>query len=443
MVGERLAIQVAALIDGTGRPPVRNATVLVWDGRVIAAGPNIDIPASYDVVHLPTSTLIPGLIDAHTHIEVILSGDEFGEAGAEIFEWHAAQLLAHGVTAVRDTGGTGFGAAYRRLQAEDRPEWPRFVGSGSNLDGPPGAPYPGLRVVKGPQDAAGAAAELISMGAPFLKTYVWLPLEDLQAVVAVAHRQGVPVAAHVGNVLTVDEAVASGVDALEHICSGKELLDAEARMMESELPERLHDCILSLRPWRFVDLGSDQVRRHLADVAASGVTITPTLAILRVFCRPNEAEAMIGARDDIPLGLLDAWKTTWPAAGYSEDDIAHGEQEWEAILKFVEMAHNAGVNLVAGTDIPNPGTYPGYSLHREIEALAECGLGMVGAVHAATGRAADLMGRTDIGTVRGGSRADLVVLDGDLAVDASSLGKISAVLRDGRVVHGSLESTTK
>ena len=428
------------MIDGTGRPPVRNATILVLEGRIIAAGPEVDIPASYDVVHLPASTVIPGLIDAHTHMEVTLSGDDFGEASAEIFDWHATELLAHGVTAVRDTGGTGFGASYRRLQAEDRPEWPRFVGSGSNLDGPPGAPYPGLRVVRGRQDAAAAAAELISMGAPFLKTYVWLPMEDLQAVVSVAHRRGVPVAAHVGNVLTVDEAVAAGVDALEHICSGRELLGAEARVMESELPERPHDWILSLRPWRFVDFGSDQVRRHLANLAASGVTITPTLAILRVFCHPNEAEAMIEARDDIPPGLLDAWKTTWPAEGYSEHDIAHGEQEWEALLKFVEMAHAAGVNLVAGTDIPNPGTYPGYSLHREIEALAECGLGMIGAVHAATGGAADLMGRTDIGTVRGGMRADLVVLDGDLIRDTTALGKVSAVLRDGRVVYGSLES---
>ena len=443
MAGERLAIQVATLIDGTGRPPVRNATVLVWEGRIIAAGPNIDIPASYDLAHLPTSTVIPGLIDAHTHTEVILSGDEFGETSTEIFDWHTAQLLAHGVTAVRDTGGTGFGSAYRRLQAEDRPEWPRFVGSGPNLDGPPGAPYPGLRVVRGPQDAAAAAAELISMGAPFLKTYVWLPQEDLQAVVAVAHRHGVPVAAHVGNVLTVDEAVAAGVDALEHICSGTELLDPDARMMESELPERPHDWMLSLRPWRFVDLESDQVRQHLEGLAASSVTVTPTFAILRVLCRPDEAEAMLEARDDIPLGLLDAWKTTWPATAYSKDDIAHGEQEWEAILKFVEMAHTAGVNLVAGSDIPNPGTYPGYSLHREIEVLDECGLGMVGAVHAATGGAADLMGRTDIGTVRGGMRADLVVLDGDLAEDASSLTRISAVLRDGRVVRGSLESNTQ
>lgn len=387
--------------------------------------------------------MIPGLIDAHTHMEVTLSGEEFGADSGEVFDWHAAEFLAHGVTAVRDTGGTGFGSAYRRLLAEDTPEWPRFVGSGPNLDGPPGAPYPGLRVVRGPQDAADAAAELISMGAPFLKTYVWLPKEDLQAVVAVAHKRGIPVAAHVGNAVSVGEAVAAGVDALEHICSGRELLDAHSRALESELPERSHDWVLSLRPWRFVDLKSDQVLRHVEGLAAAGVTVTPTFAILRVFCRPDEAEAMRAARHDLPPGLRDAWTTTWPATDYSEDDRAHGEREWEAILEFVGMAHAAGVTLVAGSDIPNPGTYPGYSLHREIETLDGCGLGMVGAVHAATGGAADLMGRTDIGTVRGGMRADLVVLDGDLAGDASSLTRIRAVLRDGRVVHGSLESETQ
>lgn len=438
MAGEALAIQVATLIDGTGRPPVRNATVLVSEGRVIAAGPSIAIPASFEPVRLPRSTLLPGLIDAHTHLEVTLSGKEFGAQSSDIFDWHAEELLAHGVTGVRDTGGTGFGSSYRRLQAEDRPEWPRFVGSGPNLDGPPGAPYPGLRVVKGPQDAAAVAAELIAKGAPFLKTYVWLPQGDLQAVVSVAHRSGVPVAAHVGNVVSVGEAVAAGVDALEHICSGRELLDAEARYVESRLPERPHDCILTLRPWRFVDLGSDRVRRHVEALAESRVTITPTFAILRVFCRPDEAHAMLEARHDLPRGLGEAWRATWPGSGYSEDDVAHGEQEWEAILQFVELLHAAGVPLVAGSDIPNPGTYPGASLHHEIDWLADSGLGVVGAIHAATGAAAALMGRSDIGTVRGGMRADLVVLDGDLTADSSALARIQAVIRDGRVVHGSL-----
>ena len=417
---------------------MRNGTVLVREGRIIAAGPRIDIPSSYDVVTLPRSTLIPGLIDAHTHIEVILSGKEFGADSAGIFDWHTTQLLAHGVTGVRDTGGTGFGSAYRKLQAEDRPGWPRFVGSGPNLDGPPGAPYPGLRVVRGPEDAEAATEELIAMGAPFLKAYVWLPRTDLQAVVATAHRHGVQVAAHVGNAVSVGEAIASGVDALEHICSGRELLDHDSHRMESALPQRPHDWILSLRPWRFVDLSSDRVRRHVDHLAASGVTVTPTLAILRVFCRPDEADKILKARRDLPPGLEAAWRVAWPSAGYSDEDLAHGEQEWEAILRFLEMAHSAGVNLVAGSDIPNPGTYPGSSLHNEIGWLSECGLGMVGAINAATGAAADLMDRTDIGTLRGGMRADLVVLDGDLARDASSLSRIRAVLRDGRVVSGSL-----
>ena len=419
---------------------MRDASVLVRQGRIIAAGPRIDIPSCYDVVTLPCSTMIPGLIDAHTHIEVILSGREFGADSAEIFDWHAAQLLAHGVTGVRDTGGTGFGSAYRKLQAEDRPGWPRFVGSGPNLDGPPGAPYPGLRVVRGPEDAAAATHELISMGAPFLKAYVWLPLEDLQAVIAVAHSHGVPVAAHVGNVVSVGEAIASGVDALEHICSGRELLEPDFRRLESDLPQRPHDWVLTLRPWRFVDLGSDRVRHHVELLAASGVTVTPTLAILRVFCRPDEAGSILAARRDLPRGLREAWEATWPGAGYSGEDLAHGEQEWEAILGFVRMAHDAGVNLVAGSDMPNPGTYPGSSLHDEIEWLSQGGLGMVGAIHAATGAAAHLMGRSDIGTIRGGKRADLVVLGGDLIRDALALSRIRAVLRDGRLVHGSLES---
>ena len=247
-------------------------------------------------------------------------------------------------------------------------------------------------------------------------------------MIGVAHSHGVPVAAHVGNAVSVGEAVAAGVDALEHICSGRELLEPGIRRLESELPQRPHDWVLTLRPWRFVDLGSDRVRRHIEMLAASGVTVTPTLAILRVFCSPDEAESTLSARTDLPRGLREAWEATWPGAGYSEEDLAHGEQEWEAIQGFVGLAHCAGVNLVAGSDIPNPGTYPGSSLHQEIGWLSECGLGTAGAIHAATGAAAGLMGRTDIGILRGGRRADLVVLEGDLI--GGRLGPIEDPLCD-------------
>ena len=181
----KLALRVGTLIDGTGRGPLRNATVLVQKGRIMAVGSRIFVPDDYSIVDLPDCTMTPGLIDGHTHTEVILSGKEFGDndTNQEIWQWHVDEFLNHGVTAVRDTGGTGIGESYQLLTAEKNSSWPRFVGSGPNLDGPPGAPYPGLRVVRGPEDAAKNAAELIAAGVPFLKTYVWLPFADLQAVI--------------------------------------------------------------------------------------------------------------------------------------------------------------------------------------------------------------------------------------------------------------------
>ena len=73
----------------------------------MAVGPQIFVPDEYDVIDLPDSTIIPGLIDGHTHTEVILSGKEFGNDGAseKIWQWHVDEFLTHGVTAVRDTGG--------------------------------------------------------------------------------------------------------------------------------------------------------------------------------------------------------------------------------------------------------------------------------------------------------------------------------------------------
>jgi imidazolonepropionase-like amidohydrolase len=436
----RLALRVRALIDGTGRGPLYNATVLIQRGRIVAVGPHIFVPDEYEVIDLPDSTIIPGLIDGHTHTEVILSGKEFGNDGAseEIWQWHVDEFLTHGVTAVRDTGGTGIGEAYQLLTAENNPNWPRFVGSGPNLDGPPGAPYPGLRVVRGPEDAAQNAAELIAAGVPFLKTYVWLPFVDLQAVVDEAHSHGISVATHVGTTLTVEQAVSLGVDALEHICSGHELLDDASRELEAALPTRPHDWCLSLRPWRFINLASDRVRRHIDLLAESAVTITPTLAILDVISRSQEASQNLRSRSNIPESLITAWQSSWPAESYSDDDLAGGNKEWETLLEFVSMLHAADIPIVAGTDIPNPATLPGSSLHQEIQLLSNCGLGIVGAIHSATGQAAKLMGRNDIGTVRSGKKADLLVVSGDLTTSLRPLSNIQAVLRDGKVVKGKL-----
>ena len=102
------------------------------------------------------------------------------------------------------------------------------------------------------------------------------------------------------------------------------------------------------------------------------------------------------------------------------------------------MLHAADIPIVAGTDIPNPATLPGSSLHQEIQLLSNCGLGIVGAIHSATGQAAKLMGRNDIGTVRSGKKADLLVVSGDLTTSLKPLSNIQAVLRDGKVVKGKL-----
>jgi imidazolonepropionase-like amidohydrolase len=173
--------------------------------------------------------ILPGLVDAHAHVTAVMCGAELRTQDASAFgSFFIDQFLRFGVTAVRDTGSPDTGPEFQLLP-EGRRDWPRFVGSGPNLDGAPGGPWPGLRVVGDPEPGRGAVRELAAQGVDFVKTFVWMPPATLAAVVEAAHAAGLPVAAHAGHILTADEAVRIGVDAWEHVRIGPELLSEEKR----------------------------------------------------------------------------------------------------------------------------------------------------------------------------------------------------------------------
>ena len=123
-------------------------------------------------------------------------------------------FVEYGVTTVRCTGSPDLDWSFRILKEGDT-GWPRFYGSGPNLDGPPRGPHPGLRVVRSAAEARAQTLDLIENGADFVKVYVWMTGDLLSGVVSEAHSHGLRVAAHVGNSLTAEEAVIHGVDALD------------------------------------------------------------------------------------------------------------------------------------------------------------------------------------------------------------------------------------
>jgi imidazolonepropionase-like amidohydrolase len=210
-----LAVVGAAVFDGSGRPPVPGRTVLASGGVIVRVGPAGELvpPAGAVVVDGAGGTLLPGFVDAHVHLGFYPPG----------------QVLAGGVTTVRDLGWPQPRLAELRRGAADAGASPRLLAAGQLLTVPGGYPTrapwapPGTaRPVEGVAAAVSAVAELAGAGAAVIKVALddrvgpTLPAAVLAAVVTAAGERGLGVTAHVGSAAEAAKALAAGVGELAH-----------------------------------------------------------------------------------------------------------------------------------------------------------------------------------------------------------------------------------
>ena len=435
------ALVGGTVIDGTGRDAIDDAVVLIDGERIDAVfrKGDMELPTGAEVVDLAGSTVIPGLIDCHVHVGVLADNSflqvEDPQGLADLF---MTTLLSHGVTTVRDTGNFDPDEVFRTFK-EGRANWPRFFGAGTILDGPadPPAPWRWLAIIDDEESARREARKLIDAGMDFLKVYVWATLPVLRAVVSEAHRRGVRVAAHVGHMVTVEEAVKVGVDALEHVRIGRELVP-EDRMDELQaLTGRILDPLVGWQPWRFVDPESDLADGLIELMAERGTYITPTLTLSQAILLGNTPEAVNPAGlDEMPGPVVEQWNQYAYPFDYSETDWEQAPMELRNQMAFIGRAQAGGVNVTAGTDLTNPFVVPGHSMHEELRLLVEgCGFSPMEAIVAGTSRAADLLGEGDeLGSVEKRKLADLIVLDGNPLDDIRNTRRISAVYKGGQAV---------
>ena len=400
-------IRAGAVIDGVSNS-VRRDLVITVRGNVIievADASSAKIPADAKVIDLSQATVLPGLIDAHTHI--FLQGEVPAEGGYDIqllkypLAFRAARAtvsarraLEEGFTTIRDmeTEGAGYGDVGIKMAIErGYIPGPRIFASTRAISTTGGYPLEGyapeievpkgVQIIDGPVEARRAAREQLDHGADWIKVYMthrsWigkngelvsqptLTVEELRAIADETHGWGRKVACHAYGGEGLQRALDGGCDSIEH---GLELTDVQIRQMVKQ-----------------------------------GTWLCPTLSVYYGDWAP----------ENTPEGQRDRKRAS------DHSDSFH-------------RAYKAGVKIAFGTDIGGiPWTEP---IAQEFPRMVEFGMTPMEAIQSATSRAAELLDRRgQLGVIAPGAYADVVAVTSDPLTDVKVLESVSFVMKDGKV----------
>lgn len=380
------------LWDGTAAASVGGKAVVVDGGRIRCVIDTADLEHvdgySHDrVVRFEGCTLLPGLIDGHTHLS----------------PWMLPSFLAAGVTTVRDTGGDLATLLATRREAERQPaSSPRILGTGPMLDGPT---VSWSKIGRAHADEAAIAAsvhELADAGVDAVKLYTSVTAGQMAAASKAAHERGLPVLAHLGPA-GIAAAVAAEVDEIQHLsgvvatllAAGTEPNAADVAAASS-IPWHCTTLVVWDRLARSRDVTFDYDRRHH-------------------WVHPE---------------ILAAWRR-FPHRNLDPITTTDRQAAVVAMKRVLGAVLEGGSRLVTGTDTPWPWLIPGASLHDELGLLQDAGITRIETLIAATSAAATALRRDDLGRIVAGARADLCVVEGDPTRSLADLQRVVHVVRDG------------
>jgi imidazolonepropionase-like amidohydrolase len=421
-------VRAARLLDPRSGAVLSPAAVLVEGGRIKEVGSprqvQADAPSGAKAIDLGSATLLPGLIDSHTHLlldvtmpteaemarryngafapGLLLAISESPTKRAFLGAQLAREDLESGFTTVRNLGHSGIDGdtALRDAINAGRIVGPRILASGRKLikDGYLQALNPALGeailrqeflLVESTNDARRAVHENLFYDVDVIKVTIGddLSKEEVMAIVEEAHRQHLKVAAHAASLSSIQTAIDGGVDSIEH---GNEATEDQLKSMREK--------------GIFLDLTPTFYGGRLTRIEEASIVMSEALR-----------------------------------SSHTRSD-ERGRDRYDALVRRVLKS---GVHFAAGSDMCwlFPGKTRGEASAAVFPSLVAAGMSSLDVIRSVTTNAAEMLGWQDrVGALEAGKFADLVAVSGDPLTDISELERVRFVMKDGRVIRNELPS---
>jgi imidazolonepropionase-like amidohydrolase len=420
-----LAITGATVITMNGDAVLRDATILVRDGRIAGVGPSTEVPVPSNARRIDGrgKYVIPGLADMHAH----LYADEWVPDSVAPYE--LGVYLAHGVTTARLMIGTPVHQRLRRDIEAGRIVGPQLWIASPHLSGDSSA---NVRVVKTTDEARRAVREVAEADFDFVKLTTNITPEVYDAIVAESKARNIRLVGHVDPRVGVARALAARQQ-IEHLDNYMESVLADSaptRVSVSDVG------VWRVRNWETLDhVDMRKVEAIAGATARAGVVVTPTLAFFRLFFATPQSDSLVRGRPDyahIPARMRDLYERGRQRYWQNPPSEERRAKYITVRNRLVGAIVDSGGRVMAGSDAPGGLMGYGWTLHRELEALVAAGLSPHQALSAATVTPAQfLRGEREFGSIAPGRRADLVLLDGDPLDDIRNTTRITGVAVGG------------
>lgn len=389
---------------------LENQMVVVKDGKITAMGPSGKVKYGKNalIIDGKCKYLMPGLAEMHAHVPPVDDLEQMKEV---------LQLFTlHGITTIRGMLGHPRHLELRSKLQRGELLGPRFYTSGPSING---------NSAKTPEAGAEMVRQQKQAGYDFLKLHPGLSIETFEAVANTAHQVDIPFAGHVSYEVGIWRAIEAGYASIDHMDGFVEGLVPDI----ASIPEQEAGLFAM-----FISDKADTTRipKLMNALRENNIWVVPTQALAERWISSAESPEVLATKPEM---VYMSPKTVQNWVAMKQKLLSSPQYDAEAINRYVDLrrklikaCNKRGVGLLLGCDAPQVFNVPGISTHQELKYLVDAGLTPYEALRTGTFNVGKFLKRDDIGTIKVGAAADLLLLNGNPLKDIEQTQRIEGVL---------------